>query len=117
MDKLDAEINKLEDELRGLREREAQVEAGLKVLKQARGILRGEGDVAIERRLSIPDAVEEILRARGPTHISDLLVELKGTYNMDAARETVTTSIGRYISQKRRFKRVGPNKFALLEKR
>ncbi len=117
MDELNAEINKLEGELRELREREAQVEARLKVLKQAQGILRGEGDVEVERRLSIPDAVEEILRARGPTYITDLLAALLQDYNIDSARETVTTSLGRYISQKRRFKRVGPNKFGLIEKK
>lgn len=116
MDNLDAEINKLESELREIREREAHVDARLKVLKQARGILRGEDDPAVGRRLSIPDAVEEILRARGPTHITELLAALR-EYDIDAARETVTTSIGRYISQKRRFKRVGPNKFGLIEKK
>jgi hypothetical protein len=114
MDELDAEITKLEDELHGLRERGSQVEARLKVLKQARGILRGESDPVVGRRLSIPDAVEEILRARGPTHITDLLAALR-EYDIEAARETVTTSIGRYVSQERRFKRVGPNKFGLIE--
>lgn len=116
MDKLDAEITKLEDELRGLHEREAQIKARLKVLKQARGILRGKGDIEIERRLSIPDAVEKILQARGPTHINDILVALR-EYSLDPARETVTTSLSRYINQKRRFKRLGPNKFGLIEKK
>ncbi len=117
MDELNAEITKLEDELRGLRDREAQVEARLKVLKQARGILRDEGDIEVERRLSIPDAVEEILRARGPTYIADLLIALREDFQIEAARETVTTSLSRYINQKRRFKRVGPNKFGVIEKK
>jgi hypothetical protein len=115
MDKVDAEIAKLEAELRELRKREAQVGARLRILKQAQVILRGEGD--IERKLSIPAAVEEILRVRGPSHINDLLVALLQEYGINAARETVTTSLSRYINQKRRFKRVGPNKFGLIEKK
>ena len=111
-DDLDTAIAKEERRSQRLRADLARSQARLKILLEARRIARGEND-STRGKKSIPDHVEEILRERGGvTHMDDIVTALRQR-GISAAKETVTTSIWRYVHQKRRFRSMGGNKFAL----
>lgn len=114
MKELDKAIEQKQARILRLRAELAQEEADLKSMLRARELLH-DGDVppAPSARLSIPDAVESLLRAAGELHVDEILERLR-EMGINTNKQSVTSALTRYHNRKKRFKRVGRNKYALL---
>ena len=66
------------------------------------------------RPATIADAVEQILAERGNSEISILLAELNRRYAIKTTKKDLANTLNRWITSRgKRFRRVGPNVFAL----
>jgi len=112
---LDAAIAKEETNNQRLRAQLAESNNRLKVMREARRMLRGEKPS--KPKLTIADVVEDILRkAEKPLHMDDIVAALRKRSNFhQIAKETVTTALWRLAKQKRRFRNVAPNTFELMK--
>jgi hypothetical protein len=113
---LDTAITKEEAKNRRLRSDLTESNARLKILREARRVLRGEQPTG--KKTTIADAIEDVLRKAGtPMHVDDLLKALRkrGGHHSHVAKESITTALWRLVKQKRRFRNVAPNTFALLK--
>jgi hypothetical protein len=86
----------------------------------ARGVLSGtSNDVWIGDRskpATVADAVEQILTERGNLEISVLLTELDRRYAIKTTKKDLANTLNRWITSRgKRFRRVGPNIFALKQ--
>jgi hypothetical protein len=117
---IDALISEKERQAQQLRAALSSVEVDLQALYRTRAIMRGETDseAAAMRssrgQASIADLVESILRVAGELHCDDLVKRL-AEIGVEVNKQTVSATLTRYIARKKRFKRVGPNRFALLK--
>lgn len=118
MSEIDLLISEKERRAQELRAALASVEADLKALYRTRAMIKGEtdSDAAARKssRASLPDLIEQLLRQSGELHASEIVQRLAAA-GLKTNKQSVTASIVRYIAEGRRFKRVGPNRFALLE--
>lgn len=112
---IDAAIAKEEAENQRLRARLAESNSKLKVLREARRVLRGE--MPSKTRMTIADVAEDILRkANKPLHMDDLLKAVRRRSGYEhLAKESLTTALWRLAKKNRRFRNVGPNTFELLK--
>lgn len=94
----------------------SKVDRRIKTLLETKAMLTGQVVPIKSKEQTIPDALEEILKTHGKAHCDELkvLLEEKGVF---AAKQTISGALIRYANQGRRFKRVGKNTFALLEKK
>lgn len=116
MNELDEVISKLQREIQEKRIALAQKEADLKMALRTRELARGgNAPPAPKARMSISDAIENILQVAGEQHVNQLLerlLEMKITPNLN--KQTITSALTRYHNRGKRFRRVGKNKYALL---
>lgn len=64
---------------------------------------------------SIPDHVESIFKEkRKPLYISEILSELNDR-GIESSMATISTALIRYVNKDKRFQRVAPNTYYLLE--
>jgi hypothetical protein len=117
MDELDSLISEKEQEARNLRSDLARVTQQLKALRRARTFMRSKTETEAARfstkgRESIPKLVEQVLRQYGPLHV-DLVVRKLAESNVFVSKQSVTSSLVRYLKKNERFERVGRNTFAL----
>lgn len=114
---IDDAIAKAEAKVHRLRLELAAENARLKVMAEARRLMRGE-KVPSKPKQTIADLVEDILRMSGkPMHIDDIVkaIHQRTSGNNKVAKETVTTAVWRYAKQGRRFRNTAPNTFELLK--
>lgn len=115
MRKLDDAIERKQANILKLRAALAQEEVDLKMMLRTRELVGG-GDNPLpvkSGRLSIPDAIENILRVAGEAHVDSILERLHEV-NLNTNKQSVTSALTRYHNRGKRFKRVGKNKYALL---
>lgn len=85
-------------------------------LNQSYRIVGGEPFVDVSEQKPIADMTEEILRKYGKLHVDDVVAKLaEPPYERMVDKQSVVGTLVRYISQKKRFKRVGKNIFDVLE--
>ena len=121
MDEIDHLISEKTKRAQALRLELAQVENDLRALRRSRALMRGEpnpDEVARythRGRPSLPDLVEEILRSEpNGLYVDDIVARL-AELNVHANRQTITSSLTRWIKKGKRFKKIGRNTFALRE--
>lgn len=116
MEEVELLISEKERRAQELRAALASVEADLKALYRTRALIQGETDSDAAARMSskasLPDLIEQLLRQSGELHANDIVERLKAI-GVEHNKQTVTATIVRYIAKGRRFRRVGPNRFAL----
>ena len=116
MEEIDLLISEKERRAHELRAALASVEADLKALYRTRAMIKGEtdSDAAARKssRASLPDLIEQLLRQSGELHADQIVERLKAA-GVETNKQTVTASVVRYIAKHERFRRVGPNRFAL----
>ena len=116
MKKLDERIEQKQANILRLRTQIAQEEADLKSLLRARELMSdGAAPPAPMARMSIPDAIENMLRVAGELHVDAILErlrEMKIYPNIN--KQTITSALTRYHNRQKRFIRTGKNKYALL---
>ena len=121
MDEIDHLISEKTKRAQALRLELAQVENDLRALRRSRALMRGEpnpDEVARythRGRPSLPDLVEEILRSEPIGLYVDDIVARLAELNVHANRQTITSSLTRWIKKGKRFKKIGRNTFALRE--
>lgn len=120
MDNLDVSISEAEEKERRQLEELAATREALKSLRKARALLRGESVEYVtsprrRRKRSLMDEVEDVLKIHSELHVDDL-VRLLRDQGVDAQKQILTSSLSRYVSRGSRFRRVGANKFALINK-
>lgn len=116
MNELDTIIEKEEGERDRLKELLREKERTLNILYKARAELKGDDySIVTASEKSIPDHLENLLREHGPQHVKVLKKMLLTEKGVDTGKQTVSGALIRYSNQGRRFKRVGPNVFDILE--
>jgi len=114
MRKLDAAIERKQANVLRLRAELAQEEADLKMLLRTRELI-GEGEAPLPpARMSIPDAVESILRVAGEAHVDDLLARLH-EMGLTTNKQSLTSALTRYHNRQKRFVRTGKNRYGLRD--
>ena len=109
---IDAAIAREEARNKRLRAELADSNASLKIMLEARRVLKGE-KTPLKVKPSIPDVVEDLLREnKSPMHM-DAIMQGLNRKGLASAKTTVTTALTRYVAQGRRFERTAPNTFAL----
>jgi hypothetical protein len=86
-------------------------------LRQRLMHLEGTEQLVLQNKLKSPDAIELVLREKGgPMRAVDITDELRrmGFYNID--KQAVTSTLVRYNQKGKRFVRVAPNTFDLIER-
>jgi len=77
--------------------------------------LTGEDLIKKDRNRPVLDYVEDILKKHGDLHINSILEALRDAGH-HVPKQSVAAGLIRYHNQEKRFKRVGPNTFALRKK-
>ncbi|HVG33117.1 MAG TPA: hypothetical protein VM911_08555 [Pyrinomonadaceae bacterium] len=117
MEEVEILISERERKAQELRAALASVEADLQALYRTRAMIKGETDSDAAARMSskasLPDLIEQLLRQSGELHANEIVQRLKPV--VETTKQAVTASIVRYIAKHKRFKRVGPNRFALRD--
>lgn len=116
MEEVELLISEKERRAQELRAALASVEADLKALYRTRALIKGEtdSDAAARKssRSSLPDLIEQLLQQSGELHAAEIVQRLKAA-GVETNKQSVTASVVRYLAKGRRFRRVGPNRFAL----
>jgi hypothetical protein len=115
MRKLDSAIERKQANILRLRAELAQEEADLKSMLRTRELVsEGEAPPPVPARMSIPDAVESVLRVAGEAHVDDLLARLN-EMGLTTNKQSLTSALTRYHNRQKRFVRTGKNRYALRD--
>jgi hypothetical protein len=113
MRKLNAAIEQKQANVLRLRAELAQEEADLKSMLRTRELVSdGNAPPTQPARMSIPDAIESVLRVTGECHVDDLLERLREMH-IHTNKQSITSALTRYHNRQKRFRRVGKNRYAL----
>ena len=116
MRKLDAAIEQKRANILRLRAELAQEEADLKSMLRTRELVSdGNAPPTPPARMSIPDAIESVLRVIGEGHVDLILERLHELGFETVNKQTVTSALTRYHNRGKRFIRTGKNKYAVRE--
>jgi hypothetical protein len=110
---IDKLLAKEAEEEKDLRFRLSQVQTRIKSLVHTRAMLIGQ-DTEDSLHRPLADLLESILQG-GPQHVDQLVELTKLNFGRLAAKQTISGCLIRYANQGKRFRRVGKNKFALLD--
>lgn len=99
-----------------LNKKSKQLDDEFASLNQSYLISGGEPFPDVFEQKPIADMVEEVLRKYGKLHVDSIAVKLaEPPYERVVDKQSVVGTLVRYISQKKRFVRVGKNTFDVLK--
>src|SRR5688500_16687757 len=95
---------------------EAVSEAQLRTIRKLREPQAPQTAPSAQTRMSQVKMVYDILQtARRPLHISAILEQVSQRFGLELDRESVVSALVKRVARKDRFRRTGPNTFALLD--
>jgi hypothetical protein len=93
---------------------EASLEAQLRAVRRLRQGKDEPGEVRRRKGLSQVDMAFDILKkARGPLHISEILVRIQSQFGVAVDRESLVSSLTKKVARSDRFLRPEKNTFSL----
>lgn len=106
----------IDEQLSKLTSKRKQLDAEYITLNESYRIVGGEPFQDISEQRPIADMVEEVLRLHEKLHVDSIRDILAAPpYNRVLDKQSIVGTLVRYVSQHKRFQRVGKNTFALLE--